>query len=499
MGWLAFLFVQLAWGADLPGWVSRPPAADGIYHYYVGRSNEEKSLVKAWRAATQDAYETAIRENFGVATSIQASNYESLDRRQLDKRVDEKSQRVRLERFEQKDSFVDRREGSVDLYVLFRYPIAEIEKERARLASAADMPEKELTEIGENSSSSTTQLRIESVPSGADVFINENRWGVTPLLIKGVLPVGVHELSIRHSQYQDVNEKFVLVAGREKGVRKILQPAQGWIRVESTPSNATISVDGRVVGTDESGSPLLVPAGKELQIKAEHPDCETMIRVVKVAKNEARIVRIGLPMLPDRRPKTRPELSREPFWSEPDWYQNTWIWGLGVEMSEPSAPYPFGQATIGFGLLVERRFFYRFGIRAKLMYDMALDPPSEQENSGGSYSSSSSSSEEGISGTSFAIGLPIYLSGEAAGFYVMPEWGRISRTIPDTYGRQSGTSTKREDHFSYPRKGLTLGYQDLAGHYDIWVTRHIYDWDTKGEHEATLVGVSWSWGMREPR
>jgi len=500
---LVALFTQFAWGAEAPTWVNRPPSSDGTYNYYVGRSTDEKSLSQAWRAATQDAYETAIRENYGVATSIQASNYETMTSRQLDKRVDEKSQRVRLERFEQMNSHVDRHDSSIDLYLLFRYPVSEIEKEKQRLAADVDLPDAELTEIGENSSSVTTQVRIESVPNGADVFINDNRWGVTPLLIKGVLPVGVYDFSIRHSQFQDVSEKLILIAGKEKSIRKVLQPAQGVLRIEPVPSNAQVTVNGKIIGIGKSDS-VVVPAGKDLKIEVSHPDYETMIRVVKIAKNEDRTVRLELPLLPERQAKLEKEVELESakssrsFWSDSDWYQNTWIWGLGFEVSEPSAPYPFGQSTLGIGLSVEKRFFYRFGVRGKFMLDSAFESPS-----GTNSSSSSSSSENAIYGASFSLGMPIYLSGDSSSIYVMPEVGRIQRKVPDSYYTSNpppqNSSSQKIKSFSYPRSGVTLGYQDLEHHYDVWVSYHVYTWENDVKHSAWLVGVSYSFGTRQPK
>lgn len=494
MLFLMLLLAEVAWCAETPQWVSRPPAPDGVYHYYVGRAMEEKNLSTAWRAATQDAYETAIKENFGVATSIQATDYQSLERSQLEKRVDEKSQRVRLEKFEQKDNFVQKNGDKVDLYLLFRYPDTEIAKERERLATAVELPSSELTEVGSNQSSSATRVRIESEPPGADVYIDDNRWGVTPLVIKGVMPVGVYEVALRHPRYQDTSEKMILVAGREKIIRKILQPAQSWLRVEPTPSNAKVIIDGSNLGEGETES-RLVPAGQDLRVQVEHPDCETMIRVVRLEKNEARTVRISLPMKPDRTPKAPPEERQRPFWPEAEWYQSTWIFGVGFELSESNAPYPYAQSYIGFNFSVERRFFYRLGLRAKASYDMALEGPSQTSSNNTSYSSSSD--EEGISGPSFGVGIPIYLSGDDSSFYLMPEWGRISRKIPETYlMKEAGgaQNSKTEKNFIYERTGITLGYQSLSGHYDVWVSHYSYDWREKGKHNSTLMGIAFKWG-----
>ena len=53
-----------------PDWVSRTPQADSGYRYYVGRASDAANESLGFGQAVRDAYEQAIKENYGFQTRL---------------------------------------------------------------------------------------------------------------------------------------------------------------------------------------------------------------------------------------------------------------------------------------------------------------------------------------------------------------------------------------------------------------------------------------------
>ena len=485
--------------ADLPGWVDRPPRPDRQYRYYVGRAAEEASEPRAYKDATRDAMESAIRENFGVTTSIDETDFESTGYSALDKRMNESSSQVKLEEFEQIDSHLTRSEKEVSVYLLFRYSAAAIAKEKARLASGAEITSQPLSEAGEIGLG--TALKVESHPAGAEVFIDDERWGITPVAIRGALKAGSHQLIIRHPSFDDVSELIVLPAKGEKTVSKILRPATVTLTIDTLPNHAQITVDGVRKGS----SPIEVkhvPVGTRVVVQAFFDKRNSLSRTLELKKGEDQSVRLDLP---EAAPTPEPQASPQPqvyqtvtaadlapsYQEEP--YQSASIVGLGLEYSGANIPQPYGQSVMTFGVSYEKRFFYRLGIRLKGGLDVGGgDSQSSQSNQ------SSSSSANPLAGVSYGIGLPIYLSGSANSVYLMPEFGGISYDVTSTTSNSGSSTTSNSSASStkdislvYPRIGLTIGYQDPSSHFNLFVSYYDYNWGVLGHHATAAVGIAY--------
>lgn len=222
-----------------PQWTTSAPKSDSQYKYYVGRGLEEMSEMEAWRAAKNQAQESAVRENFGVETSIASSSYESFNQVALDKRVREMFPRVRLVDFEQIDSFVENNSGRVSVWILFRYPLYQIalENNRQRKIDLSDPVEPvQFNEVGRPEINYSTILELTSEPLGIPVYIDSDRWGVTPLRVAGVLAVGVHRILLKHENYQDFETDIVLILGSVKKVHSHLLLAVGSLRINERDS-----------------------------------------------------------------------------------------------------------------------------------------------------------------------------------------------------------------------------------------------------------------------
>lgn len=239
---------ELGWAkAARPDWTLTPPRADGVYKYYVGRAFEESSEVEAWRVAKDFAQEMAIRENFGTETEISATSYESLGQAGIDRRMKELFPKVRLVDFEQIDQWIEKDRKKISTWLLFRYPIKAITAERARLkddALAGPGQKLQMNEVGEAELRYSTELEVTTTPTGISVFINGERWGVTPLRVRGVLPPGQHHLELNHPQYQGFESQVVLALKQPKIVHHILKRATGVLQIKTSPRSAEIFIDG---------------------------------------------------------------------------------------------------------------------------------------------------------------------------------------------------------------------------------------------------------------
>jgi hypothetical protein len=89
---------------------------------------------------------------------------------------------------------------------------------------------------------------ITSEPSGAEVFLNEQRVGVTPYQGRNI--AGQYNLRLRYQLHHDHVEQFELEEGATVTLPTVnLKPRFGYWQITSSPSNAEVLLDGKLVGT----------------------------------------------------------------------------------------------------------------------------------------------------------------------------------------------------------------------------------------------------------
>lgn len=93
-----------------------------------------------------------------------------------------------------------------------------------------------------------THLVINSKPSNASVYINEQSRGTTPLTITAA-PNTTYQLRVVKSGYRSLTRSVQVGAGERKAVSIGLQPILGTITMQVTPTTASVYVDGKKVGT----------------------------------------------------------------------------------------------------------------------------------------------------------------------------------------------------------------------------------------------------------
>ncbi len=143
-------------------------------------------------------------------------------------------------------------------------------------------------------------LRIESEPPGARVSVNGQAKGQTPLQLSD-LPFGSYQVRVEQKGYDPQTRDVSLHAGSAAGVLQFAlvraaAAVPGGADVVSTPPGASVSVDGRPVGTTPLAGLKLKPGRHRLEVALD--EHETWTGTVDVAAGETRRVEVRLRALP---------------------------------------------------------------------------------------------------------------------------------------------------------------------------------------------------------
>jgi hypothetical protein len=95
---------------------------------------------------------------------------------------------------------------------------------------------------------STGSLSVNSTPSGATIVLDGTTRGPTPTNLTGI-SVGNHTIVLKKNGYNDYSTSVTVSPGRTASVSATLTVSTGSINVRSTPSGATIVLDGITKGT----------------------------------------------------------------------------------------------------------------------------------------------------------------------------------------------------------------------------------------------------------
>lgn len=101
--------------------------------------------------------------------------------------------------------------------------------------------------IGGSASGANGSLSVTSNPTASNVYLNGGLRGVTPITISNLLP-GNYQLSVWKADYYSENRTVSIMAGFLSTIISVLTGLPGTIRVNSTPINASIYLDGAFKG-----------------------------------------------------------------------------------------------------------------------------------------------------------------------------------------------------------------------------------------------------------
>ncbi len=126
-----------------------------------------------------------------------------------------------------------------------------------------------------------SKINIYSNPSGAQVYLNDEYQGTTPLTLM-LLP-GNYRVTLKKEGYLDYSTNIVVQEGRDREYTFNLQPAYGNLRIETEPRGASVYLDGTYRGL----TPLIlynIPA-KTYQLRIVYSGYQERIETIKVEPN----------------------------------------------------------------------------------------------------------------------------------------------------------------------------------------------------------------------
>lgn len=141
-------------------------------------------------------------------------------------------------------------------------------------------------------------LEVTSAPAGADVFINDQPYGVTPLQLK-TIPAGKYTIRLEKNLYDQVFKEIVITPGQKSAAEFVLSKNTGGIDLVVNPPGTTIYVNGKSYGVTQKGeNPMIsrifqirgLNAGK-YEITAAHKRAVPDSTVVNVTVLKGQIAR----------------------------------------------------------------------------------------------------------------------------------------------------------------------------------------------------------------
>jgi len=263
--------------AEPPSWVTSHPKEDSFYRYFKGVSEPASSPAEALALAEEAARRIAIQERFGFYVSGSTSAFETEKNRGFTSSMVTQTRRVQLQRFERIEEWIQlsNSRGKYEASLLFRYPKQEEEQERLRLQSSESKdPDSKLWMSAEENPGrgrNRGSLKISSDPPDAEIWIDEVRWGTTPMQLFGRIDVGEHLLRAELPFHDSKSVHFSLAKDQTLPLHLTLDRRMTELKFETDYSGAWVEV----VGHFRERAPTKVhrlPEGLEIEVKLTHPD-----------------------------------------------------------------------------------------------------------------------------------------------------------------------------------------------------------------------------------
>ncbi len=169
-------------------------------------------------------------------------------------------------------------------------------------------------------------LRIESVPAGADIFLDGKPAGVTPFELK--IQPGEHMVALKLQDHEEWQQRVRIEEGKEYPIRVDMKPIarESTLAVSSVPSKAYVFVDG--VQKGKTPLKLQLPLDTyRVQVKLKsYQDWETQVEMLDSREYALKATLAREPTKPrasttSREPTRRsePRSSQEPSTGGSDW------------------------------------------------------------------------------------------------------------------------------------------------------------------------------------
>jgi formylglycine-generating enzyme required for sulfatase activity len=92
-----------------------------------------------------------------------------------------------------------------------------------------------------------SDITVDTVPQGADVKIDGQSFGNTPLHVQ--LAAGTYMIEISADQYKTWKHRLIVQSNKPQEIKNLrLQPADGELAIKTKPSGASVTIDGAFIG-----------------------------------------------------------------------------------------------------------------------------------------------------------------------------------------------------------------------------------------------------------
>ena len=134
-------------------------------------------------------------------------------------------------------------------------------------------------------------MNIYSEPQGAQIFVDNNFMGETPMSLNKVAE-GEHEIRLSKTNFQEWTQKVFVRSFQPTDVKATLEVSPGILSVSSNPAGASIYFKGRLIAKTPHTMSNLPPGEVVLQLDKE--DYESWTTSVLIAPNSREYVDINL-------------------------------------------------------------------------------------------------------------------------------------------------------------------------------------------------------------
>jgi len=135
-------------------------------------------------------------------------------------------------------------------------------------------------------------LSIMSFPSGASILLDGAEKGPTPRTLSGLEP-GEYALVLEKDGYTPYEKTVTISAGKPTMVTATLAPLYGSLRIQSTPSQATVLVNGEVAGVTPLVVGGLVPGDYEISLSKTGYQAANRMATVNAGQEKLLIVMLS--------------------------------------------------------------------------------------------------------------------------------------------------------------------------------------------------------------
>ncbi|GAA6167271.1 PEGA domain-containing protein [Sessilibacter corallicola] len=137
-------------------------------------------------------------------------------------------------------------------------------------------------------------VKLDSLPTGAEIYLNEQLIGTTPSTVE--ILEGDQTLDLRLTGYKHKQYPFSVVAQKPQNLGTlVLEKIDGLIKLTSSPSGASVTIDGQYVGQTPISAP--VNPAEKLSVRLFKDGYKSVSRSVSIKSGDEIDLNVSLPVL----------------------------------------------------------------------------------------------------------------------------------------------------------------------------------------------------------